>query len=187
MSCSQVPGILFPGTAVERAGALKTFVCYTYLAPVFQKSAILLPVAPTVETSATDLRFFSRCPRRHLVRAGLAIAAATAVFLDRAAEEQSTFYTDCWCYRATYELPNDNWYHTSSCSLYSSKKCTWLQYKKRQIQAPGTTFSTFSDEVRLEGGHGNCSRFATLTGVHQGAHICLAKLWFKGKVRSYET
>ena len=52
------------------------------------------------------------------------------------------------------------------------------------IQAPGTTFSTFSDEVRLEGGHGNCCRFATLTGVHQMPHICLAKLWFKGKVRS---
>ena len=37
----------------------------------------------------------------------------------------------------------------------------------------------------MEGGHGNCCRFATLTGVHQGAHICLAKLWFIGKVRTY--
>ena len=45
-------------------------------------------------------------------------------------------------------------------------------------------FSTFSDEVRLQGGQGNRCRFATLTGVHQGAHICLAKLWFTGKVRS---
>ena len=54
---------------------------------------------------ATELRFASRCPRRHLVHAGRAIAAAT-VFLDRAAEEQSTFYTDFCCCRATYELPS---------------------------------------------------------------------------------
>ena len=49
----------------------------------------------------------------------------------------------------------------TSTYVVSSKKYAWLQYKKRQIQAPGTTFSTFSDEVRLEGGHGNCCRFAT--------------------------
>ena len=47
------------------------------------------------------------------------------------------------------------------------KNYSWLQYKKRQIQAPGTTFSTCSDEVSMEGGHGNCCQFATLTGVHQ--------------------
>ena len=64
--------------------------------------------------------------------------------------------------------------------VVSGKKYTWLQYKKRQ--APGTTFSTFSDEVRLEGEPGKGCRFATLTGVHQGARISLAKLWFKGKV-----
>ena len=58
---------------------------------------------------------------------------------------------------------------------------------KQQIRASGTTFSTFSDDVRLDGGHGNCCRFATITGVHQGAHICLAKLCFKGKVRSYDS
>ena len=40
-----------------------------------------------------------------------------------------------------------------------------------RIQAPVTTFSTFSEGVRLEGGPGNCCRLATLTGVHQGAHI----------------
>lgn len=39
-------------------------------------------------------------------------------------------------------------------------------YTKPQIQAPGTTFSIFSDEVRLEGGHGNCCSFGTLKGVH---------------------
>ena len=73
---------------------------------------------------------------------------------------------------------------TSSRSFYSSKKCTWLQYKEPQIRAPGTTFSIFSGEVRLEG-HGSCCRFATLTGVLQGAHICLAKQWVNGKLMSY--
>ena len=43
----------------------------------FQTSAFVLPIAPTVETRATQLRFLSRCPRWHLVRTGLAIAAAT--------------------------------------------------------------------------------------------------------------
>ena len=66
---------------------------------------VSLPLAPTVETRSTELRFSSRCPRRHLVHAGLAIAAAT-VFLDRAAEEQTTLYTDCCCCRAKYDLPN---------------------------------------------------------------------------------
>ena len=65
-----------------------------------------------------------------------------------------------------------------------SKTYTWLQYEKPQIQAPGTTFSSFGDEVWMVGGHGNCCRFATLTGVHQGTHISLAKNWIKGKVRS---
>ena len=52
-----------------------------------------LPLTLPFETRATEVRFLSRCPRMHLVRAGLAIAAA-AVFLNRAAEEQrSTFYT----------------------------------------------------------------------------------------------
>ena len=43
----------------------------------FQKSALLLPLAPTVETRATELRFSSRCPLRRLVHGGLAFAAAT--------------------------------------------------------------------------------------------------------------
>ena len=29
----------------------------------------------------------------------------------------------------------------------------------------------------MEGRHANCCRFTTLTGVHQGAHICLAKFY----------
>ena len=62
---------------------------------------------------------------------------------------------------------------TYECEFYISEKYTWLQYEKRQIQAPGTTSSTFGDEVGMEGGHGNCCRFATLTGVHQQAHTYL--------------
>ena len=82
-------------------------------------------------------------------------------------------------------LEKKNGMYTYEYEFCSSKKCTWLQYEKPQkIQAPGTTFSNFGDEVWMEGGHGNCCRFATLTGVHQGAHISLAKYWIKGKVRS---
>ena len=33
------------------------------------------------------------------------------------------------------------------------------KYEKLKIQAPGTTFSNLSDEVRPEGGHGKCFRF----------------------------
>ena len=53
---------------------------------------------------------------------------------------------------------------TSSCCFHSSKKYAWLQYKKPQIEAPGTTFSIFSDEVRLEEGDGNCCRFCHTHG-----------------------
>ena len=49
------------------------------------------------------------------------------------------------------------------------------RYEKPKIQAPGTTFSNFSDEVGPEGGRGKCCRFGTLTGVYQGAHIYRAK------------
>ena len=51
----------------------------------------------------------------------------------------------------------------------SSIKYTWIQYRKRQIKAPGTTFSSFGEEVAMEGDHGSCCRFATLTEVDQGA------------------
>ena len=63
-----------------------------------------LPLTLPFETRATEVRFLSRCPRRHLVRAGLAIAAAT-LFLDTAAEVQrSKFYTVAAELR-TYDLP----------------------------------------------------------------------------------
>ena len=39
--------------------------------------------------------------------------------------------------------------------------------QNRQVQAPGTSFLPCSDEVRPEGGHGNCCYFTTLTGVHE--------------------
>ena len=60
---------------------------------------------------------------------------------------------------------------TSSCSLYDGKKYARLQYKIPQIQAPGTTFSIFGDEVGMEGDHGNCCRFATLTPECVEEHI----------------
>ena len=56
---------------------------------------------------------------------------------------------------------------TISCSSYSSKKYTWLQQRKKpQIQGPGTTFSSFGDEVGMEGDNANCCRF---TNTHGGA------------------
>ena len=119
---------------------------------LFQKSALVLPRAPTVETRATQLRFLSRCPCWHLVRAGLATAAAT-VFLDGAAEEQrSTVYTvaaELWMNYEVKKIWYDESVRTSSWSFYSSEKYTWPQYKKRRIQAPGTTFSNFSDKVGM--------------------------------------
>ena len=67
----------------------------------------------------------------------------------------------------------------------AARKYPWLQCKQPQIQARRTTFFLiFSDEVGLEGGHGSCCRFATLTGVYQGAHICLARKWINAKFRS---
>ena len=72
----------------------------------------------------------------------------------------------------------------SSRSFYSRKKNTWSQYEKLKIQEPGTTFSNFSDEIRLEGGPEKCCRFGKLTGVHQGAHICPGSMErFGGRAR----
>lgn len=42
-----------------------------------------------------------------------------------------------------------------------------------------THFQILSDEVRLEKGFESYYRFATLTGVHQGGLIRLAKYWIK--------
>ena len=39
-------------------------------------------------------------------------------------------------------------------TLSTCIKYTWLQYKKWQIEAPGTTFSIFGDKLWMEG-HGN--------------------------------
>ena len=110
--------------------------------------------------------------------------------MDRAAEEQrSTFYPVAAELRMNYQitkikikLARKNTYEPLL--LLQQQQLFLATVKKGQIQAPGTTFSTLSDEVRLERGHGNCCRFATLTELHQGAHIFLAKLWLKAKVRS---
>ena len=42
-----------------------------------------------------------------------------------------------------------------------------------------TTNSSACNHIYFQGGHGNHRRFATLAGVHQGAHICLAKFGSK--------
>ena len=47
-------------------------------------------------------------------------------------------------------------------------------------------FQLSATKVRLERGHGNRCRLATLTEVHQGVHICLVKLWFEGKSSELE-
>ena len=105
--------------------------------------------------------------------------------MGRAAEEQRcTFYTAdaaelCMSYETNHKIVKKkkrgtDEYVRNKYEFYSSKTYTWLQYNKRQIHVPGTTFSNFGDEVWMEG-HENCCRFATLTGVHQRAHICLAK------------
>ena len=70
---------------------------------------------------------------------------------------------------------------------FRKTKEAWLQYKKPQFQAPGTTFSISSNEVRLEGVHGNCYRVAKLAGVHQGAHVFLGNQWTNRKIRSWST
>lgn len=69
-------------------------------------------------------------------------------------------------------------------SFYSSKKytpSTCRQNKKPQVQQPGTTFSNFSDELRLQRGHRNCYHLGALTGVHQRIRSCLARYWINGK------
>ena len=87
------------------------------------------------------------------------------MFLDRAAEEQrSTVYTAVAAeLRMNYEIITKK---SGTTSIIRSNELLILlqlqqeiyfaiQYKKRQIQAPGTTFSDFGDDVGVEG-HGNC-------------------------------
>ena len=154
------------------------------------KSILLLSLAPAVETRQMTPFSLTTPTQTRSTRWGLAIAVATtAVFLERAAGEQRV-NLHCCCLRPTSYQNNTIknvsinrkrrktgiWYHTSTSSrfFYSSNKNTWLQYKKPQIQAPGTTFSIVSDEVRLWRTRKLLSFFATLRGVHQGARICLA-------------
>ena len=47
-----------------------------------------------------------------------------------------------------------------------------LEAVVRKAEISSAWNHTFSDKVRYEGGHGKCCRFGTLTGVHQGRHIC---------------
>ena len=138
------------------------------------KSVLMFALPLTVETRQIPLFSLQTPTQTHIVRAGLAIASA-AVFLERvAAEQRSIFYTAVAVEPRATKISLKRQINVGNlvsgvtrvraCSFYSSKKHAWLQYKKPQIQAPGT-FSSFSDKVRLEGGHGNCCRFAPLTGV----------------------
>ena len=155
----------------------------SYDVHVFKNSALSLPLAPTVETRATELRVFSRSSPRHLVHAGLAIAAVT-VFLDRAAEEQrSTFCTVADAeLRMSYQI-----------ILKKLARALLLQQKKTYLVAvqKKDQFKRLEAHFQL-----SATRFASkegtesavvlpLTGVHQGNHLCLAKLWLNGKARSY--
>ena len=175
--------------AVSRTVAKYIFLLLTtynvYLVLVFQKSALLLPLAPTVETRATEFRFSSRCPRRHLltVRAGLDIVAAT-VFSDRTAEEQSTLYGDCCCYRATYELPNH--------SLKNSYERARARSTAVKIHLTTAQETANSMEPHLQvSATSSASKEGTETAVALPHSRECAKepylpcqIWFKGKLRN---
>ena len=130
-------------------------------------SSTVTVTTQAASSSKASVYYFNRCLGGHREEKRSSVAGASTVGLKG---EREPIFEKRVLGTSTY--------------VVSSKKYTWLQYKKRSIQAPGTTFSTFSDEVRLEGEHGNCCRFATLTGANQRAHIRLNKLWFKGQVRS---
>ena len=132
----------------------------------------------------------TRCQRGHQERKRSCVARVSTVgarestradFLKKTSTSACSFYDSTVKNILGCSTRNDKF---KRCFYDSTIKYTWLQYKTPQIQAPGTTFSFFGDEVGVQGGHGNCCRFATLAGVHQGAHICLTKLWIHGKIRS---
>ena len=90
----------------------------------------------TVVAAAIARPARTRCQRGHRERKRSCVARVSTV-----GARGST--------RADFFL--NKYVYTSSCSFYSSsKKYTWLDYKKPQIQAPGTTFSNFSDEFGME-------------------------------------
>ena len=129
----------------------------------------MLPRPPTVETRATEIRFLSRCPGRHLVRAGLAIAAAT-LFSDRAAEEQrSTVHTVAAELRIKYEIIRKKYGTTSTyerARVHSTAVTNILGYSPRNGKFKRLEpYFQISNDEGMEG-YGNCCRFATLTGVH---------------------
>ena len=157
----------------------------------FFKNRLSFPLAPTVETRATELRFSSRCPRRHLVHADLAIAAAT-VFLDRAAEEQITFYTDCCCciaIRVSYQI-------TFKRKLVSYELLLVLKQQFKiylatvQETANSSAWNHISNFQRRGPPPRRARKLLSLCHTHswectkEPMSALVAKLWFKGKVRS---
>ena len=147
---------------------------------------------------ANELRFPSRLPRRHVVRAGLAITAAT-MFLERAAAEQrSIFCAAAAELRATKisvlfnnvsKKRNKTWhlvsYEYELCSFYSSVNV--LAYITRNWY-----FKRLKPHFRF-----SATRSATKEGTEtavalprwrectKGAYNCLAKYRINGKIRSY--
>ena len=80
----------------------------------------------------------------------------------------------------------EQFFYSSQIYIYSAPE------QENQIQTPGTIFLPIF-KLQRRGLSGNfcrarkllpLCRFATVTGVHQGAHICLAKYWINGKVLS---
>ena len=89
------------------------------------------------------------CPhRQHVVR--WPRYCTLAAFSERAAREQRSQFSTSAC-------TSENKYSSSSCVPPSRT------VRETEIQAPGTTFPNFSDEVRPEGGHRKCGRFGKLT------------------------
>ena len=60
-------------------------------------------------------------------------------------------------------------------------RCAPASYKELEIQAPRTTFSSFSDEIGLEGGDGNA---VALAHYRECTKELISAYWAKGTARS---
>ena len=85
-------------------------------------------------------------------------------------EQRSTFYPVATELRMSFQIVNKELTGacTSSCSFYSSKKIYLATVQGSTVfKRLEPHFQILRDEAGMEGDHGNCRRFATLTGVHQ--------------------
>ena len=69
------------------------------------------------------------------------------------------FFICCRTRRRNVLVTTSGFLLLSSSSRSITETNTWPQHKIPKIQAPGDTFSTFSDKVRPEGEHEKCCRF----------------------------